>query len=368
MGFYQPDARDDKSPVGFAVSAVIAWAARADELAAWAWERLVVRRDCWGAYTPPDRRGQTYTRKDGKPDKVPTSYTAKGDLTLALLAKHFRGARPEHVMGLHSTSPMNTSLAARVDIDCHGPGANDPACNLKAVVSWYDRLAGLGFRPLLCGSNGKGGYHLNSLFSEPVPTARVFAFLKWLTDDHVLYGLPVRPEVFPKQACIPEGGYGNWLQNHRPPPHPGVLARGVGRLPLAGRRGGRHARPRLGRRPARVDPIRGTSARAPEVRVTVRFVPAQPPRHGGSLESRIRAYMSRLPNRGEGQGRDDVGYSFACWLLRDLGLSDDAALRWLEQWDQGNSPPKGTERLHQIMLSARRYGQHAIAHVEGGVS
>ena len=55
----------------------VAWAARADELAEWAWKYLVVRSDACGAYAPIERRGQEYTRKDGSKAKVPTNYTSK---------------------------------------------------------------------------------------------------------------------------------------------------------------------------------------------------------------------------------------------------------------------------------------------------
>jgi hypothetical protein len=69
--------------------------------------------------------------------------------------------------------------------------------------------------------------------------------------------------------------------------------------------------------------------------------------------------MARLPNLGEGQGRDDVAYHFACFLVRDLSLSDSEALDWLSRWDAHNSPPKGRERLAEILASAHQYGRHA---------
>jgi hypothetical protein len=75
------------------------------------------------------------------------------------------------------------------------------------------------------------------------------------------------------------------------------------------------------------------------------------------LSARIAAYVSRLPNLAEGQGRDDVAFSLACFLVRDLNLDDDIALEWLEIWDAGNDPPKGTKRLQQILKSAHRHGQ-----------
>ncbi len=87
-----------------------------------------------------------------------------------------------------------------------------------------------------------------------------------------------------------------------------------------------------------------------------RFSPALP---GTALDRRIAAYMRRVPNLGEGQGRDDNGYKFAAWLVRDLALTDDAALPWLEQWNAGNHPPKADSEITKWLASARLYGQHA---------
>jgi hypothetical protein len=350
-----------------------AWQEHAEALSRWAWDRFVIRTHAWGAYTPPGRRGQPYTRRDGTTDTVPASYTAKGTLTPDVLARHFRGARPEHVIGLHSTSPDNTCRAARVDIDAHGPGGNDPAANLKAALAWYARLAGLGFRPLLYASNappGQGGYHLAALFSEPVPAPRAFAFLRWLTDDHAAHGLAVRPELFPKQPAIPEGGFGNWLRlvgrHHTRDYWPEVWD---GAAWLVGADAVGHVLALAGDRAGLIP-----AGAKPKVKITVQIVPVHHGHHHQrgsrrpSLDDRVRRYMSKLPNLGEGQGRDDVAYAFACWLLRDLGLGEATALRWLAEWDSANSPPKGEGRLQQIMQSALTYGKHAIVRTAGGAS
>jgi hypothetical protein len=336
--------------------AAAAWAARADELARWAWDRLVVRHDCWGAYTAPEQRGRPYTRKDGTPARVPQSYTAKGELTLAALVRHFRGERPEHVLGGHSTSTTNTCIVARVDIDAHGPAGNDPAANLRAALAWYDRLAGLGAHPLLYTSNGKGGYHLGTLFSEPVPAPLTFAFLRWLTGDHAQYGLPVRPEVFPKQPRIPEGGYGNWLRlvgRHHTRPHwPEVWD---GRRWLSGSEAVAFILALTGDPPSLI--LAEVSAAPPRPSPPRAHYPAWP---GDNVSRRIAAYLRRLPNLGEGQGRDDVAYSFACWLTRDMALPDDTALEWLRRWDAGNNPPKGEEALRKVVAIAKQYGVRPV--------
>ena len=70
--------------------------------------------------------------------------------------------------------------------------------------------------------------------------------------------------------------------------------------------------------------------------------------------------MRRLPNLGEGQGRDDVAFHFAAFLVRDLALDDATALDWLEQWDTGNRPPKGRDRLAEVVGNAHAYGQRPV--------
>jgi hypothetical protein len=59
----------------------------------------------------------------------------------------------------------------------------------------------------------------------------------------------------------------------------------------------------------------------------------------------------------EGQGRDDIAFAFACFLVRDLALEDAVALEWLRRWDAGNNPPKGDQRLAEIISSAHANGQ-----------
>jgi hypothetical protein len=76
-----------------------------------------------------------------------------------------------------------------------------------------------------------------------------------------------------------------------------------------------------------------------------------------SLSDRIAAYARRLPHLAEGQGRDDIAYHFAAFLVRDVAVSDEIALEWLTLWDAGNSPPKGRDRLIEIIRSAHSYGR-----------
>src|SRR5262249_43546903 len=134
-----------------------AWAARAEELARWAWRRLVNRTDAWGGYRPPEEWGREYHRRDGTTGKLGQTTTRKGRLTPALLARHFRATDRADVLGLHATSAANTSFWGALDLDAHGPTGTAPEANLRAALAWYARLVEDGFRPLLTDSNGAGG-------------------------------------------------------------------------------------------------------------------------------------------------------------------------------------------------------------------
>jgi hypothetical protein len=336
------------------------WAGRADELAAWAWSRLVNRTDVWGGYYP----GCGATRQTTHPR---VARRGKVPLTRAVLERHFAARSTGDLVGLHTTSADNLSRWVAVDIDKHGDGGNDPLANLKAALAWYDALVRLGFRPLLTDSNGKGGFHLLTLFRTPVPTPRTLAFARWLVRDFAGYGLPAAPEIFPKQPRIDPGRYGNWLRlpgRHHTRPHWSKAWDGTRWLD-----GGAAiafilacAGDAPGLIPAEVQ--------EPPERPRVPNIPA-PRRHSPLMSAwraqRITAYIERLPaGLGEGQGRDDHGYRLACLLVRDLGLTDPEAQGWLEVWDGRNAVPKGPEQLRGLIENARRYGKHPVGGGEEG--
>jgi hypothetical protein len=334
--------------------------ARAAELAQWAWANLVNRADAWGAYTPRERRGQEYTKKDGTRAKVSISNTAKGALTLNVLARHFRGQRVEHLVGLHTTSPENTSRWAGVDIDQHGDSGSAPAANLTAALAWHNRLCRLGFQPLLTDSNGAGGYHLLTLFSKPVKTPLVYSLLHWLIADHAKHGLPHRPETFPKQAYLKPGGYGNWLRlpgRHHSREHWSRVWDGTHWLD--GVQAVAFILSLRGDDPALIP----AEALAIQPRVTAAVARPTAPSSvpvAGDLDRRIGSYINKQPaGLGEGQHRDDYGYTLACFLVRDLNLSDADALPWMEAWDARNAVSKGLVRLRELLKTARAYGQRA---------
>jgi hypothetical protein len=336
------------------------WRTRAADLARWAQARLVNRTDVWGGYYS----GPTGTCQTTHPRKVDRGRIV---LNVNVLVSHFRATRTCDVIGLHTTSPVNTSLWGGIDIDKHGEGGNDASANLGAALAWWDRLRGLGFAPLLTDSNGKGGYHLRALFQEPVATPRLFTFLRWLTADHACHGLPAKPETFPKQARVTASGpgsLGNWLRvpgRHHTREHWSRVWDGT--TWLAGEAAIEYILALSG------DPIE-LLPEVPEVcpmhRAPFRFAPghrSQASRgigRGHNLAAQIASHMAKLPHLAEGQGRADVAYRFAAWLVRDMAVADDIALAWLERWDAGNRPPKGRERLAQILADAHRYGQNPV--------
>src|SRR5262249_30314732 len=164
---------------------------RAPELARWALARLVNRTDVWGGYVPEGDRGKEYRRADGKVERLGRTLTrpsvrdrGKVFLDLPTLERHFRARDAGAIIGAHTTSPDNLSIAAAVEVDRHGEQGNSPEANLAGVLAWYGRLWEMGFRSLLLtDSNDAGGYHLRALFAEPVPTPQVFGFLRSLTAD-----------------------------------------------------------------------------------------------------------------------------------------------------------------------------------------
>jgi hypothetical protein len=333
------------------------WHASAAALAAWAGARLVNRTDAYGAYRPEHEIGREYQRRDGGTGALGEQRTVKRPLTPAVLARHFRAAGRGDVIGLHAAGADNLAKWGAVDIDHHGPTSTAADVNLRAALHWYGVLAGRGLRPLLTESNGAGGYHLRVLLAEAIPADRLFHYLKGLTADHRGLGFAAPPEQFPKQPDVRrcKKGFGNWLR--LPGRHHkrdfwsrawdgGRWLDGAGAVAfILGLKGD----------PPDLVPEAPPPAPGPRPRTSRTFVP-----HPDNLSARIAAYLRKLPNLGEGQGRDGVAFRFAAWLVRDLGVSDGVALDWLARWDAGNTPPKGRKALEEILANAHDYGRNAV--------
>jgi hypothetical protein len=203
------------------------WKERSRELADWAMERLVNRREVWGQYallSPEQAResGRTY-----KAMTLPVPEMRGEDrVTLDKLARHFasrRLHRPQ-LIGLHAESQEGTSRWLGIDIDNHdldAVGADVRARrNLAGALAWWRAFGERGYDPLLFDSSGRGGYHLWVLFAEPAPTAAVFDLVKAVASTWEANQLEEEPEVFPKQPR--PGSLNAWFRlpgMHHTQPH-----------------------------------------------------------------------------------------------------------------------------------------------------
>ncbi len=191
--------------------AAIAWADDAGRLADWTSTRMVNRDDAYGSY---------YMTDGGEA----RSCVKKGPVDAALLRRHFAS---HGIIGLFTTSKEDTCRWLTIDLDRHDGDPDDfVERNDRLALHVVEILQGLGFRPLLLDSNGRGGRHLTVVLDAPVPARVARAFGLWLVRDWGRFGLPGCPEVFPKQDSIrrPDGdvGYGNFVRlfgRHYKRPH-----------------------------------------------------------------------------------------------------------------------------------------------------
>ena len=193
------------------------WKERAAELAEWAMEKMVNRKDVWGQYsvlTPAERikqgrsyKAMTLPRKDMRGEDM---------VTLDKLRRHF-ASRHHHkpqIIGLHAKSKATTSLWLGIDIDCHDTDSvtseDHARRNLNGAIKWWKDFQTMGYDPLLIDSSGSGGYHLWVLFNKPAPTADVYALAKGFAVQWESNNLDEEPEVFPKK--VKQGSLGSWFR------------------------------------------------------------------------------------------------------------------------------------------------------------
>lgn len=187
-----------------------AWTSRAKDLAAYVWKHHVVRTDRWGCHGPPGDDGRV--RKwiyPGKEQAKKPLYP----LTEWLIRKHFE--HPKNAWNCVGLLPISTDDMCKwgaIDIDMHDESKDDPTANLNAALHYFEKLSGLGFNPLLTESNGKGGYHLRVILSEPIKCNRMFHFMRGIVAKFKDFGFIQAPETFPKQSTIEGKKTGNMLR------------------------------------------------------------------------------------------------------------------------------------------------------------
>ncbi len=193
------------------------WHERAAELAEWAMQHLVNRKDVWGQYTvltPAERR------REGKSYKAVTlprvEMRGHDMVTIDKLTRHFgsRHHRKPQIIGLHTTSKDGFCKWFGIDIDMHDDTKSDAddhaRRNLNGAVAWWKELQSRGYDPLLFDTNGQGGYHLWVLFAEPAPAIDVYAMVKNMAERWAENGLSEEPETFPKQPK--DDSIGAWFR------------------------------------------------------------------------------------------------------------------------------------------------------------
>lgn len=193
------------------------WKSRAGELAQWAFDNLLNRKDVWGQYSVLSPSEQRRENRSYKAMTLPQKDRRGEDMvTLDKLTRHFssRHFRKPQIIGLHAKSKQGSSRWLGIDIDCHdsnSTAAEDHARrNLVTAIKWWRELQEQGYDPILFDSNGSGGYHLWILFSEPAPTTDVFAFAKSIVDQWERDNLDEEPETFPKRYR--EESLGSWFR------------------------------------------------------------------------------------------------------------------------------------------------------------
>jgi len=167
------------------------WAEHSEALADWTLSRIFVRRDVYGI-----------NRADG------SRLTGHGVVNRDLLIRHYAG---KDSLGAHLTSPDNLCLNLIADVDAHTE-KDDPQVNWACVNLVIDTLAQFKLTPLICDSNGKGGYHVRQFFKKPVPSEVAYWLGRQIRERLKVSGLP-DIEVFPKgDAVTLHTPYGNWVR------------------------------------------------------------------------------------------------------------------------------------------------------------
>ncbi len=177
------------------------WQRYADQLAEWAMDRLVNRRDVWSQYTLKNGEVGVVMLPIKERRKAGTDM-----VTMNKLRRHFSGRAVSHLIGLHSISDHSTAKWFAIDIDMHDEhviNADEIArANWAAAQEWCRRLRAAGFDPILMDSNGVGGYHIWVLLDKEYPLADVYDYADEMRSDWESFGLPRKPEIFPPKREV----------------------------------------------------------------------------------------------------------------------------------------------------------------------
>ncbi len=186
------------------------WEENAERLATWGLKHLVNRFDVWGQYTlKSDALGKSVSAVT-----LPVAnLRGKGDMvTHDKLTRHFKGKKPNDLIGLHCVSEEETCRWFAVDLDVHEEQDSSYLAdlNFRAMLDWHRKLRTQMLDPVILDSNGMGSFHLLVVLNGPHPLDDVFEFLENLTSNYKELELTRKPELFPSSAKT--NRLGKWLR------------------------------------------------------------------------------------------------------------------------------------------------------------
>ncbi len=305
-----------------------AWKANAERLAQWSYDRLVNRTDAYGV-----------NKTDG------TRATGHGQLDLKRLQSHSRAVR---LIGVHLISLHNTCKSIKIDIDAHGDGdtAELAAKNWEIALELDRRAYELGLNPILSDSNGKGGYHLEIIFTRPIPAKDAYHFGLWLArgfNPNERGGI----EVFPKRGDrdTAKGFGGGWVRlygkHHKRDHWTRIWAEGQW---SEGRDAVKALLAYSGDDPAK---LAGVDYMPPPPPPASRWTP--PASIGSDIIDRANSYIATIPGAVSGQHGHDATFHVACVLVEGFALSIADALPIIRGWNTTCTPPwSEAELLHKL--------------------
>ncbi|HEY0931782.1 MAG TPA: hypothetical protein VGE27_17805 [Gemmatimonas sp.] len=343
----------------------VGWSAFAPELATFLLDRLPNRYDVWGAYIPELARAADQPNVWTAPAK-----TRRGveHLSAQHIVQHFTARHAGDVIGLHTTSPENTSRWFGLDFDVHDECGNAIDMQREAVAaafSWCIDALGERISLLLEDSNGNGGRHLWGYFESPVATPALFVYLS-ATAGECFEATGFRPETYPKQPrlALTRTGtqqVGNWLRlpgRHHTKAHWSRLAWPGGEW-QSGAEAARMLFDWPASDPTAIPPLDAYAA-----------IETPPPARqqqfpkllaGGARADRIARYVEKLPHGVAGSGRSNHLFRLAAFLCHDAQCTSVEALAILHAWNGGNAPPLPEWKVTQTWKNAGQYGGRRAA-------
>src|SRR5262249_26444119 len=120
------------------------WQTSAQELAQWAWERLVARTDRYGSYRS---KSQLRIVQQKGTDLSPT--LTRQNLTFEDLVKHFKASSRKDLVGTFPVDANNQAKWGAFDFDCHDGSDQTAKANERAATRLHRALTRRKFNPLL---------------------------------------------------------------------------------------------------------------------------------------------------------------------------------------------------------------------------